>query len=156
GLPQPSAPPGGAARTLLPAEAPAGCAALPARPSSQARADRGAGRDHGDCRLLCEPYMPEQPDRGSAPCGSGIPQRRSLRGRQGGVGGKRNAVRVGCARSHSARSGGIAKKADRRLAMKAALCEVDQIPAEGVKKVDFFGREVLVLLQDGKAKAVVN
>jgi nitrite reductase/ring-hydroxylating ferredoxin subunit len=40
--------------------------------------------------------------------------------------------------------------------MKAALCEVDQIPAEGVKKVDFFGREVLVLLQDGKAKAVVN
>jgi nitrite reductase/ring-hydroxylating ferredoxin subunit len=33
---------------------------------------------------------------------------------------------------------------------------VNEIPADGVKKVDFFGREALVYQQDGVPKAVMN
>jgi nitrite reductase/ring-hydroxylating ferredoxin subunit len=40
--------------------------------------------------------------------------------------------------------------------MKAALCVVSEIPADGTKKVDFFGREVLVYRQDGVPKAAMN
>lgn len=40
--------------------------------------------------------------------------------------------------------------------MKAALCKVADIPAQGSKQVDFFGREVLVFMDQGKPKAVLN
>ena len=40
--------------------------------------------------------------------------------------------------------------------MKAALCEVKDIPQAGAKKVDFFGREAWVLREGDKPKAVVN
>lgn len=40
--------------------------------------------------------------------------------------------------------------------MKALLCRVEEIPDEGTKVVDFFGREVLVYRVDGVAKAVAN
>ena len=40
--------------------------------------------------------------------------------------------------------------------MKVVLCTVDEIPQEGVKRVDFFGRSVLVLNVDGQPKAIMN
>jgi nitrite reductase/ring-hydroxylating ferredoxin subunit len=40
--------------------------------------------------------------------------------------------------------------------MKVALCRVDEIPAEGTKTVDFFGRQVLVYRVDGAPKAAAN
>ena len=40
--------------------------------------------------------------------------------------------------------------------MKVALCKLDEIPAEGAKVVDFFGREVLVMNVEGRPKAVLN
>jgi nitrite reductase/ring-hydroxylating ferredoxin subunit len=40
--------------------------------------------------------------------------------------------------------------------MKVTLCRVDEIPAEGIKAVDFFGRQVLVYRVDGTPKAVAN
>ena len=37
------------------------------------------------------------------------------------------------------------------------LCKVAEIPTDGsVKKVNFFGREVLVMQVDGQPKAIVN
>lgn len=40
--------------------------------------------------------------------------------------------------------------------MKQPLCKVDEIPDSGSKKVDFFGREVLVYKSGGKPRALVN
>lgn len=40
--------------------------------------------------------------------------------------------------------------------MKVALCTVDEIPQEGTKTIDFFGREVLVYRVEGAPKAVMN
>ncbi len=40
--------------------------------------------------------------------------------------------------------------------MKVTLCQVDEIPAEGTKMVDFFGRQVLVYRVDGTPKAIAN
>lgn len=40
--------------------------------------------------------------------------------------------------------------------MKVALCKLSEIPAEGAKRVDFFGREVLMINVSGSPKAVVN
>ncbi len=40
--------------------------------------------------------------------------------------------------------------------MKVTLCQVDEIPAEGTKIVDFFGRQVHVYRVDGTPKAVAN
>jgi len=40
--------------------------------------------------------------------------------------------------------------------MKAPLCAVTDIPTEGTKEVDFFGRSVLVYLVDGQPRAIAN
>jgi len=40
--------------------------------------------------------------------------------------------------------------------MKVPLCRIDEIPNEGAKTVEFFGREVLVLKVDGAPKAIAN
>ena len=40
--------------------------------------------------------------------------------------------------------------------MKVSLCKLEDIPNEGTKTLDFFGREVLVYKADGKPKAVLN
>ncbi len=40
--------------------------------------------------------------------------------------------------------------------MKVELCKIDEIPEEGAKAVDFFGREVLVFTWGGRPKAVLN
>lgn len=40
--------------------------------------------------------------------------------------------------------------------MKAPLCRVAEIPADGTLTVDFFGREALVMQIDGQPRAVVN
>lgn len=40
--------------------------------------------------------------------------------------------------------------------MKVALCRVAEISADGIKTVDFFGREVLVYEDSGRPKAVLN
>lgn len=40
--------------------------------------------------------------------------------------------------------------------MKVPLCRVDEIPEEGVKPLDFFGRDVLIFMAEGKPKAVLN
>lgn len=40
--------------------------------------------------------------------------------------------------------------------MKFPLCSVAEIPAEGNKEVDFFGRSVLVYLVGGQPRAVAN
>ncbi len=40
--------------------------------------------------------------------------------------------------------------------MKFPLCPVAEIPAEGAKEVDFFGRSVLVYLVEGQPRAVAN
>ncbi len=40
--------------------------------------------------------------------------------------------------------------------MKVPLCRVDEIPEEGAKALDFFGREVLALKAEGRPKAIMN
>jgi len=40
--------------------------------------------------------------------------------------------------------------------MKVPLCKVDEIPDEGLKTVDFFGREALVLNINEEPKAILN
>jgi nitrite reductase/ring-hydroxylating ferredoxin subunit len=40
--------------------------------------------------------------------------------------------------------------------MKVSLCRVEEIPEEGAKSVDFFGREVLALKVHGRPKAIMN
>ena len=40
--------------------------------------------------------------------------------------------------------------------MKVALCRIDEIPSEGNKPVEFFGREVLVYQVDGRPRAIMN
>jgi nitrite reductase/ring-hydroxylating ferredoxin subunit len=40
--------------------------------------------------------------------------------------------------------------------MKAPLCRVAEIPGEGVKEVDFFGRSVLVYRVEGELRAIAN
>lgn len=40
--------------------------------------------------------------------------------------------------------------------MKAPLCSVVDIPDEGVKEIEFFGRSVLVYKVEGKPRAVAN
>lgn len=40
--------------------------------------------------------------------------------------------------------------------MKVPLCRVDEIPEEGVKPLDFFGRDVLIFKAEGKPKAILN
>lgn len=40
--------------------------------------------------------------------------------------------------------------------MKALLCKINEIPETDVKKVDFFGREALVMKVNGKPKAILN
>ena len=40
--------------------------------------------------------------------------------------------------------------------MKYPLCSVAEIPTEGAKEVDFFGRSVLVYLVEGQPRAVAN
>ena len=40
--------------------------------------------------------------------------------------------------------------------MKYPLCSVAEIPAEGAKEVDFFGRSVLVYLVEGQPRDVAN
>jgi nitrite reductase/ring-hydroxylating ferredoxin subunit len=40
--------------------------------------------------------------------------------------------------------------------MKVPLGKVRDIPTDGVSKVEFFGREVLLMLVDGRPEAVVN
>src|SRR2546422_11277612 len=40
--------------------------------------------------------------------------------------------------------------------MQVPLAAVEEIPQEGVKKVDFFGREVLLTRSDGQPKAIMN
>ncbi len=40
--------------------------------------------------------------------------------------------------------------------MKVALIRVEDIPIEGTTHVDFFGRDVLVLMVDGTPKAIMN
>jgi nitrite reductase/ring-hydroxylating ferredoxin subunit len=40
--------------------------------------------------------------------------------------------------------------------MQVPLAPVDEIPTDGVKKADFFGREVLLTRQGGRPRAVMN
>lgn len=40
--------------------------------------------------------------------------------------------------------------------MKVSLCKVDEIPEDGAKSVNFFGRDVLVFKTEGKPKAILN
>ncbi len=40
--------------------------------------------------------------------------------------------------------------------MKVPLCRIEEVPSEGTKTVNFFGREVLVFSEAGQAKAVLN
>ena len=40
--------------------------------------------------------------------------------------------------------------------MKVSLCKVEEISDEGVKTVDFFGREALILKINGESKAMLN
>jgi nitrite reductase/ring-hydroxylating ferredoxin subunit len=40
--------------------------------------------------------------------------------------------------------------------MKVPLCSIDEIPSEGTKAVDFFGRQVLIYMQDDTPKALMN
>jgi nitrite reductase/ring-hydroxylating ferredoxin subunit len=42
------------------------------------------------------------------------------------------------------------------MTMKFPLIPVAEIPAEGAKEVDFFGRSVLVYLVEGQPRAVAN
>jgi len=38
--------------------------------------------------------------------------------------------------------------------MKVPLCKVEEIPDDGMKAVDFFGRETLVMKVNGETKAI--
>ncbi len=40
--------------------------------------------------------------------------------------------------------------------MKVPLCPVNEIPEEGAKAIDFFGRPVLVYKVDGRPRAIAN
>lgn len=40
--------------------------------------------------------------------------------------------------------------------MKLSLLPLDQIPAAGARKIDFFGREVLVYFFEGRPRAVMS
>jgi nitrite reductase/ring-hydroxylating ferredoxin subunit len=40
--------------------------------------------------------------------------------------------------------------------MQVPLAPVDEIPEHGVKKADFFGREVLLTRQGGRPRAIMN
>ena len=40
--------------------------------------------------------------------------------------------------------------------MKVSLCKVDEIPEEGTRTIDFFGREALVLKVNGAPKAIMS
>lgn len=40
--------------------------------------------------------------------------------------------------------------------MEVALAPVDEIPEGGIKKVDFFGREVLLTKTHGRPRAIMN
>ncbi|HEU5438379.1 MAG TPA: Rieske 2Fe-2S domain-containing protein [Ktedonobacterales bacterium] len=40
--------------------------------------------------------------------------------------------------------------------MRVPLCKVDEIPEDGVKPVEFFGREVLAMKVDGRPRAIMN
>jgi nitrite reductase/ring-hydroxylating ferredoxin subunit len=40
--------------------------------------------------------------------------------------------------------------------VQVELAPVEDIPEKGVKKVDFFGREVLLTKTDGKPRAIMN
>ena len=40
--------------------------------------------------------------------------------------------------------------------MKVPLCKLDEIPEEGIKKIEFFGREALILKVEDKPKAILN
>jgi nitrite reductase/ring-hydroxylating ferredoxin subunit len=40
--------------------------------------------------------------------------------------------------------------------MKVALCRVDEIPEDGTKRIDFFGRDALVVKIDGRPRVVLN
>ncbi|HLV98329.1 MAG TPA: Rieske 2Fe-2S domain-containing protein [Ktedonobacterales bacterium] len=40
--------------------------------------------------------------------------------------------------------------------MKVPLCNVDEIPEEGAKAIDFFGREALVVKVNGTPKAIMS
>lgn len=40
--------------------------------------------------------------------------------------------------------------------MKVPLCAVTDIPEEGIKDIDFFGRSVLVYKANGKPRAIAN
>lgn len=40
--------------------------------------------------------------------------------------------------------------------MKVPLCKLEEIPEAGTKKIDFFGREVLIFKLNGKPKAIIN
>ena len=40
--------------------------------------------------------------------------------------------------------------------MRVPLCRVEEIPADGAKAVEFFGREVLALNVNGRPKAIMN
>jgi nitrite reductase/ring-hydroxylating ferredoxin subunit len=40
--------------------------------------------------------------------------------------------------------------------MKHALTTLAEIPSAGTRKIDFFGREALVYLEDGKPRALAN
>jgi nitrite reductase/ring-hydroxylating ferredoxin subunit len=40
--------------------------------------------------------------------------------------------------------------------MRVPLARIEDIPEEGVKKADFFGREVLLTRQGGRPRAIMN
>ncbi len=40
--------------------------------------------------------------------------------------------------------------------MKSKLVNVSEIPSQGTKKIDFFGREALVYLAHGEPRAILN
>jgi 3-phenylpropionate/trans-cinnamate dioxygenase ferredoxin component len=44
----------------------------------------------------------------------------------------------------------------RKHSTRVPLCKLEEIPDQGTKTVDFFGREVLVFKTDGNPKAVLN
>jgi nitrite reductase/ring-hydroxylating ferredoxin subunit len=45
---------------------------------------------------------------------------------------------------------------ERMCRMKVPLCQVEEIPEDGTKTVQFFGREVIVLKVSGLPKAIAN
>jgi nitrite reductase/ring-hydroxylating ferredoxin subunit len=40
--------------------------------------------------------------------------------------------------------------------MQVPLCKLEEIPDEGIKTVEFFGRELLVFKANGKPKGILN